>query len=276
MGVKKARHIEVSSQVSAGSIYSSQTLLTWVIEFPWWTPPYGRKGLNQQFNRLLEASGCTDLVCLRQLPIKELVKAGDKSHVDARHAQELASGLFYWGPTIDGVIIQDFPLKEFENGHFSKVPLLTNRNKFEGIMFTNFSLKTTGDVLDDLATTWPNKPTEKLMELYPSSIYNGAMLQDIPFMSLIKLIKRVNTLVEIMTGKTILADAVVQRQSFFGDVLINCPSNYMAKGVSAAGLNAYKMIFNAGIQIHGAIAVYAYGQKTSGKLVISMSVQEKH
>jgi carboxylesterase type B len=258
--------------------YYTHAHTNYLAEYPWWTPPYSDKGLNTQYRRILEASNCQNLECLRELPIKELVKAGDKSHTTARKAQELASGLFYWGPTVDGTIIKDFPLNEFDNGHFSKVPLLTDRNEFEGVVFTNFSLTNTDDVIEDLSVVWPDKPRStlvKLLNMYPATLYNGVILQDIMLVSILKLIKGINSITQWLTGKTILPDAVMQRQAIFGDVLINCPSNYIANGVSAAGLDAYKMVFNAGIKIHGATTFYLFNEMTTSKSIPSQPDQQQ-
>lgn len=47
-------------------------------------------------------------------------------------AGNYAFGDFYYGPTVDGDIIRDYPQKELEAGHFSKVALLTDHSAFEG------------------------------------------------------------------------------------------------------------------------------------------------
>lgn len=57
-----------------------------------------------------------------------------------------------------------------------------------------------------------------------------------------------------------------QRQTLFGDFIINCPSYYMASAVSDYGLPVYKMIFNAGNQFHAATAPFLYGNNPTGSL----------
>lgn len=49
-----------------------------------------------------------------------------------------------------------------------------------------------------------------------------------------------------------------QRQQFFGDFIINCPTYYMATATADAGLATYKLVFNAGSQLHGATGVFIY------------------
>lgn len=41
-------------------------------------------------------------------------------------------GDYYYGPFVDGQVIRDLPSQEFEQGHWSKVPILTDREAFEG------------------------------------------------------------------------------------------------------------------------------------------------
>ena len=41
-------------------------------------------------------------------------------------------GDFYYSPSVDGVVIRDLPTNELKHGHFSKVPLLTDRDGYEG------------------------------------------------------------------------------------------------------------------------------------------------
>jgi hypothetical protein len=47
-----------------------------------------------------------------------------------------------------------------------------------------------------------------------------------------------------------------QRQTLFGDFIINCPTYYMASATADAGLPAYKLVFNAGTQLHGATSPF--------------------
>ncbi|THX57918.1 hypothetical protein D6D06_03378 [Aureobasidium pullulans] len=67
--------------------------------------------------------------------------------IDASHEIGYAQGLyaygdFYYGPAVDGRIIQDLPSRELEAGNFAKVPLVTDHTTFEGAGFSNFSTRT--------------------------------------------------------------------------------------------------------------------------------------
>jgi hypothetical protein len=165
---------------------------------------------------------------------------------------------------VNGNIIKDFPLKEFENGHFSKVPVLTDRSQFEGIMFTNYTPKTKEDVMDDLSVIWPDQlrsMIEKLLQMYPSTRFNSTLFKDVTVVSAFKLFNGIDIL-RTLFGTGTLPDAVVQRQAIFGDVFVNCPTNYIANAVSTAGLATFKMVFNAGMRIHSSTLMYLWTETT--------------
>jgi carboxylesterase type B len=88
--------------------------------------------LNSQYTDLLEASNCSDLACLRNLPYEDLVNASLTTYQTGYEDGRYAYGDFYYGPTVDGVTIRDYPQREIEAGHFSKVALLTDHSAFEG------------------------------------------------------------------------------------------------------------------------------------------------
>jgi hypothetical protein len=49
-----------------------------------------------------------------------------------------------------------------------------------------------------------------------------------------------------------------QRQTLFSDFIINCPTMWMAEAVELLGKPAYKMVFNAGSQLHGATKPFLF------------------
>ena len=102
------------------------------------------------------------------------------SYQTAHSARQYAYGTFYWGPAVDG----HYPAAAFRNGKFTKVPVLVDRDGFEGVFFTNLSLITTAEVLADLSTLWPSTAPGRLVEilaLYPTSAYNGTAPSAQPF-----------------------------------------------------------------------------------------------
>jgi carboxylesterase type B len=148
--------------------------------------------------------------------------------VDAYHSSPslYAFGDFYYGPSVDGDIIRDLPSNEWKQGHFTKVPLLVDHNGYEGYNYGNQSITTAAESQEDLQTLWPAATTsffDRLYQLYPRDAYNSTFWQ---------------------------------RQYFFGDYIINCPTYYMASAMADAGVPAWKLVFNAGTQLHGATSPF--------------------
>ena len=54
------------------------------------------------------------------------------------------------------------------------------------------------------------------------------------------------------------------RQQIFGDFIISCPTYYMATAVSDWGLPAYKLIFDAGSELHGATVPFLFDTTLDG------------
>ena len=184
--------------------------------------------LESQYRLLLSASSCNDLQCLRSLDPASLKSAAQQTYVDAYHSSPslYAFGDFFYGPSVDGDIIRDLPSNEWKQGHFTKVPLLVDHNGYEGYNYGNQSITTAAESQADLQTLWPAATTsffDRLYQLYPREAYNSTFWQ---------------------------------RQTLFGDFIINCPTYYMASAMADAGLPAYKLVFNAGTQLHGATSPF--------------------
>ena len=105
------------------------------VEYPWMQPYHNSTTLQKQYDALREVSGCDNLDCLRQLATAELRNATAQTYLTAYEKGLYGYGDFYFGPYVDGSIIQDLPSNEFNLGHFSKVPLLTNREGYEGYFY---------------------------------------------------------------------------------------------------------------------------------------------
>ncbi|KAF7523486.1 hypothetical protein G7054_g11748 [Neopestalotiopsis clavispora] len=220
-------------------------------EYPWLTPIYDEAWTNQQYTGFLQAANCTTLACLRSLSLSEVEQATRAADESAYAANEYAYGTFYWGPTIDGQVIRDHPYNEFRSGHFTKVPLMIDRDGDEGLAFTNTSIATDQDVLQDFAKLWHDSTgfyANIVMDLYPESIYNASHIDDLTYFNILKQ--------EGMSAN--FSDAFVRRSSAFGDAIVNCPSSYIASHFADAGLPVYKLIFNAGSQLHAATGAYLF------------------
>ncbi|THW57507.1 hypothetical protein D6D20_07924 [Aureobasidium pullulans] len=87
--------------------------------------------------RLLDERAATE-----SLSEEALTNAIDASY-EIGYAQGLyAYGYFYYGPAVDGRIIQDLPSQELEAGNLAKVPLITDHTTFERAGFSNLSTRT--------------------------------------------------------------------------------------------------------------------------------------
>jgi carboxylesterase type B len=157
--------------------------------------------------------------------------------VQAYHATPLeiyGYGDFYYGPSVDGDIIRDLPSNEFKKGHFTRTPLLVNRDGYEGYIFSNASQTTQAEETVDLQGLFPFAKEAfftRLYSLYPESDFNATFWD---------------------------------RQQLFGDFIINCPTYYMASAVSDWGIPTYKLIFNAGTELHGATVPFLFDTTLSG------------
>jgi hypothetical protein len=104
-----------------------------VAEYPWWQPFHGNDVLEAQYADLLKITHCGTLQCLRELSPSALATASQALYVMGYQAKRYGYGDFYFGPAVDGKIIQDLPSVEFSKGHFSKVALLVDRDGYEGV-----------------------------------------------------------------------------------------------------------------------------------------------
>lgn len=180
----------------------------------------------------MAASDCSDLQCLRSLDSASLIAASQQTYVDAYNSDPglYAFGDFFYGPSVDGDVIRDLPSNEWKQSHFTKVPMLVDHNGYEGYNYGNQSITTAEGTLEDIQTLFPVAKKsffDRLFQLYPENAYNSTFWQ---------------------------------RQTLFGDFIINCPTYYMASAMADAGIPAYKLIFNAGTQLHGAISPFLFPQ----------------
>ncbi|KAL7932819.1 hypothetical protein V8C35DRAFT_328039, partial [Trichoderma chlorosporum] len=191
------------------------------------------------------------LDCLRRLPSSKLETAITASYYTAYAAGQYAYGDMYFGPSVDGNVIMDLPSREFTNGHFSRVPLLTNHDSFEGILFTNFSTTSFNDLKVQWAKSWESSTPqfwESLNSLYPLSSFGSTYYEQTFFRSLIF------PLIAILAPLTAPGrdPSLWQAQQISGDANINCPTYYFAAAADKYNVPAYKSIFDAGVYVHSA------------------------
>lgn len=192
-----------------------------IAEYPWWQPYHTDRVLELQYRDLLSAANCDSLQCLRTLAADDLAMAQEHSMLEGYAKKHYGWGDFYYGPSVDGKIIQDLPSNEFKRGHFTKVALMTNRDGYEGYNYRNKNSTTFDEMLADFQQLWPDASSSffaRLWELYPASDFNSTFFRS---------------------------------EKIFGDFIIDCPTYYMATAVSDHA-PVWKMVFDAGTQLHGA------------------------
>ncbi|KAL6809526.1 Carboxylesterase family domain-containing protein [Trichoderma camerunense] len=152
-------------------------------EFPWLQPYHDDTFLQKQYQNFLNDAKCGNVACLRSLSPSALETAINKSYYTGYDAGLYSYGDMYYGPSVDGDFVRDLPSVEFNKGHFSRVPLMTNHDSFEGILFTNFSTTSFDENKAQWQKTW-DSPTPKfwdsLSQLYPLSSF-GAPYYEQPF-----------------------------------------------------------------------------------------------
>lgn len=192
-----------------------------IAEYPWWQAYHNNTILETQYRQVLVATGCKNVECLRGQSSDSLINAAQATLDTGFLDNVYGWGDFYFGPSVDGDAIRDLPSNEFKQGHFTKVPLLVNHNQYEGY---NYSPRNSTDMdtqMQDLATIFPFAKQSfftRLYELYPLSDFNGSFWQ---------------------------------RSKIYGDYIIDCPTYYMATAVADWGQATWKLLFNAGTQLHG-------------------------
>jgi carboxylesterase type B len=76
-----------------------------------------------------------DIDCLRQVPMKKFIKLGDTTPVRFKTKQFPLSNLYYWWPTVSGVIV-DTPLNLMRKGEVKDVPMLFGIDNGETGLYT--------------------------------------------------------------------------------------------------------------------------------------------
>lgn len=147
-----------------------------IADYPWWQQYLREEQLEKQFDYLLSGTNCSALDCLRTVSEAELKVASQASYVRGYNDGAYGYGGFYYGPYVDGVVLQDLPSREFRSGHFAKIPTIVSREGLEGVAFTNQSVTTVEEETEDLKNHFhyaDNEFIESLYELYPTQDYNS-------------------------------------------------------------------------------------------------------
>ncbi|OJD30820.1 alpha beta-hydrolase [Diplodia corticola] len=214
----------VTLQLTAGGAFDQPPFSAAIPEYPWWIPMLTGSTQERQFRTALQLSNCSDLACLRALESSDLQFANQRVLNTTYPGPQYGAGSGYWGPVVDGKFIRQLPSDEFKQGNFHKVPILLDHDAYEGYIFSLPSATLDETIMDAMYEFPSAGPSffSRLNQLYPQSAYNSTFFQ---------------------------------RQTWFGDVMINCPTYYVATAFTDRAFNTsavFKLIFAAGSQLHAA------------------------
>lgn len=206
--------------------------------------------VHKQYQAFLKAAECEDLRCLRDAPVHVIKYATEMLYNTTYSAGQIAYGTYYWGPFIDGTIIREHPLTAFEYNRVANVTVMITRVGNEGFAFSNVSIDTESEMKKDLEPLWQSeKFVSDTLIHYPTTAFNNSLVEDF---DLIPALRKAE-------GSNIsFSDDFARREALFGDAIVNCPTRFVAKAVGQRGPDTFKMIFDKGLQIHGAIKPYVY------------------
>lgn len=139
----------VTYQLMAAGGFGVPPFRAAIAEYPWWQPLLNSSTQEIQYNSALQASGCDDVNCLRRLSSEDLAAVGQVDLNSSYPGTGNGYGTFWFGPVVDGEFIQDLPDVAFKKGNYYDVPLLVDRDGYEGLIFSNASQTTqTEETLD--------------------------------------------------------------------------------------------------------------------------------
>jgi len=187
----------------AGGGYDQPPFRAAIAEYPWyshspsclmyrWQPYMNESSQEVQLFNVLNLANCTNLNCLRSLPAEQLQAIHQQSYATGYGQAGAAYGVFYYGPVVDGSFIIELPHDAFKAGRFYDVPLIVDRDGYEGVAFSNMSVTTQAEETADAQILFPGAGPSffsRLYQLYPAANYNSTFFQ---------------------------------RQSWFGDMIIDC------------------------------------------------------
>lgn len=132
----------VTYQLMAGGGFGAPPFRAAIAEYPWWQPLLNASTQELQYRYALDAAGCGDLNCLRGLSTDELTTVGQTDLNVSYPGPGSGYGTFWFGPVVDGEFLQELPDTAFKTGNYHDVPLLIDRDGYEGIIFSDTSQTT--------------------------------------------------------------------------------------------------------------------------------------
>jgi len=89
----------------------------------------------------LRLSKCQSVTCLRELPIDKLETLNQAVQNASYPGPGVGYGVYNFGPVVDGKFLVELPGLAWQLGHFYDVPLIVDRDGYEGYIFSNMSTK---------------------------------------------------------------------------------------------------------------------------------------
>ena len=151
-----------------------------ISEYPWWQSYKNDSILETQYRQLLDGANCDSLACLREQTTHTLIGAMQSTFNVGWSKRYYGWGDFYYGPSVDGEIIRDLPSNEFKLGHFTKVPLIVNRDAYEGYNYSPTNDTTEKQMTKDLQTIFPYAKQSffnRMYQLYPANDFNSTFFR---------------------------------------------------------------------------------------------------
>ena len=142
----------VTYQLLAGGGLGTPPFRAAIAEYPWWQPLLNKSTQELQYRYALDASGCSGINCLRDLSEADLKTVGQANFNNSYPGVGNAYGSFWFGPVVDGEFLRDLPDIAFKKGDYYKVPLIVDREGYEGFIFTNASVTTQTEATMDVST----------------------------------------------------------------------------------------------------------------------------
>jgi carboxylesterase type B len=126
------------------------------------------------YDGLVSRTGCKGksdtLACLRSLNINDL----QSKNIVIPFPGQSAAGLYVYGPTLDGDLIQDYMPNLLAQGKYIRVPAIFGDDTNEGTVFTPRSLNSQSDTNAFLTNNFPDLTSDqlnKVAQLYPVNNY---------------------------------------------------------------------------------------------------------
>lgn len=147
----------VTYQLMAGGGLGVPPFRAAIPEYPWWQPLLNKSTQELQYRYSLDAAGCADINCMRGLSTSDLARAGQASFNASYESTGDGYGTFWFGPVVDGEFLRDLPDIAFKKGDFYKVPVLADRDGYEGVIFSNSSQTTQTQETSDVSALNKNE-----------------------------------------------------------------------------------------------------------------------